>query len=868
MSTRWDETWHRLREWTAGQGPSERLAAQVLLEDGFTQLDPSHPLGGRDGKKDAIAWRANEKWVMAVYFPRGTKPFGEIRQKLIDDYAGVAANGASALAFVTNQELSLGERSDLQGSVRGKVEIYHLERVTAILDKPGMRSVRAQFLGISEESDPSASKPVFVRTLHSSSQPVDSLVGRTQDIETLSRFLEVPVTSELFSTLVITGMPGVGKTALAFQAASDAVTRDLFPGGAIAIDFNGYALNINDQVKPQQVLSSALLAFGHTEIESDPSVMFVRLQSILAELDATGKRALLLFDNVSQVDQIGPLIPISSGHKIIVTSRNALASRLASSEELCLAPLSVDEGFKLIARTSLLSRDDIVRHEDGGDVGLEKLAVLCGGLPIALELVGEILRNEQSLTSSELAEELSSEATRLEGLEFEDAAIRAVFEGSYARLPDAAAACFRHISVHPAQEFSVDSVAALLRKERLAVRRAFRSLEGSHLIVREPDRSTWRMHDLLKLYSAELFGLMDGSVTANSALSSLNDYYYRMAEQANEWLNAISVEDARTTFQSRSDALAWLSTEVSGIVASVETASGTGDHKNAWRLGITMGLYLDIIGDRAGCLTMAEIALSAAQAMQDGEKEAGALNNVGLALNSMQRFTEAKGLFLQARKKYRELDDQSGQATVLLGLCDVLRAEGSIRETISPLRRAAQLYVDDGNARGAGFALTNLGISQREGGQFEDAIGTLSLALKIHEETGARRAESSTLVQLGTALMQSGNREGGLTYLLRARDCARDVGDMGCFAAACGNIGNLYRQLGDFKTAQRYYLDAVKVHEEVGNATSLALVLWNLMGLSQETEEFDAASRYLMQLKSIPRSDLPRDVRRRLYGDA
>ena len=39
---RWDETWHRLLDWTSGQAPSERLSAQVLLADGFSCLDPSH----------------------------------------------------------------------------------------------------------------------------------------------------------------------------------------------------------------------------------------------------------------------------------------------------------------------------------------------------------------------------------------------------------------------------------------------------------------------------------------------------------------------------------------------------------------------------------------------------------------------------------------------------------------------------------------------------------------------------------------------------------------------------------------------------------------------------------------------------------
>jgi hypothetical protein len=54
---RWDETWHRLRDWTNGQGPSERLAAQILLNEGFTAFDPSHPLGGKDGGKDAICMK-------------------------------------------------------------------------------------------------------------------------------------------------------------------------------------------------------------------------------------------------------------------------------------------------------------------------------------------------------------------------------------------------------------------------------------------------------------------------------------------------------------------------------------------------------------------------------------------------------------------------------------------------------------------------------------------------------------------------------------------------------------------------------------------------------------------------------------------
>jgi hypothetical protein len=155
---RFDETWHRLREWTKGQTPSERLAAQILQYEGFSGVDPSHPLGGRDGGKDAVAMRDGTIYVMAVYFPRGIETFKHIRAKFENDINGVARAGAGGFAFVTNQEISLSNREKLialAGNV--DVQLFHLERVTAILDAPQMANVREQFLDIETNRSPSIS---------------------------------------------------------------------------------------------------------------------------------------------------------------------------------------------------------------------------------------------------------------------------------------------------------------------------------------------------------------------------------------------------------------------------------------------------------------------------------------------------------------------------------------------------------------------------------------------------------------------------------------------------------------------------------------------------------------------------------------
>lgn len=143
-----DETWHRLRDWTAGSAQAERLAGQILHAEGFTDVDPSHPLGGKDGLKDAVANRESKRWVAAAYFPVGQKTFSKTKKKFIADHVGVAANDAEAFTFVTNQSLTLGQRLELDDAVEGDVEIYHLERIVGILDRPGNALIRKQFLGI------------------------------------------------------------------------------------------------------------------------------------------------------------------------------------------------------------------------------------------------------------------------------------------------------------------------------------------------------------------------------------------------------------------------------------------------------------------------------------------------------------------------------------------------------------------------------------------------------------------------------------------------------------------------------------------------------------------------------------------------
>jgi len=143
------ETFACLRDWTRGQAAAERLASQLLRIEGFKSIDPSHPLGGRDGIKDSICVRNGQIWIGAVYFPRGQQLISKITDKFKQDLTGVINNQVNGIAFVTNQELRLSERKKLKNMAgQTEVELLHLERVASILDSPQCYGIRLEFLDI------------------------------------------------------------------------------------------------------------------------------------------------------------------------------------------------------------------------------------------------------------------------------------------------------------------------------------------------------------------------------------------------------------------------------------------------------------------------------------------------------------------------------------------------------------------------------------------------------------------------------------------------------------------------------------------------------------------------------------------------
>jgi fido (protein-threonine AMPylation protein) len=175
-----------LRDWRQGQVHAERLVAGLLHVEGYKKIDPQHPLGGPDGKKDVLFENDGKTWIAAAYFPSTSVTFSDIRRKFEGDLEGVEANDAQGIAFFVNQPLTSTERTSLLDLARPKSgEIFHLERMRAMLDAPRGCGLRLQHLHIpmSEEE-----QWAFWQVMNSN--VIDTLVESDQRLKRIDKKLD------------------------------------------------------------------------------------------------------------------------------------------------------------------------------------------------------------------------------------------------------------------------------------------------------------------------------------------------------------------------------------------------------------------------------------------------------------------------------------------------------------------------------------------------------------------------------------------------------------------------------------------------------------------------------------------------------
>ncbi|MGW3009197.1 ATP-binding protein [Streptomyces sp. NPDC001219] len=645
--------------------------------------------------------------------------------------------------------------------------------------------------------------------------------------------------------VVVTGLAGVGKTALALHTAHDAVARGWFPGGTLFVHLRGY--DPAGPVSGDQALEALLRALGVREDDLPPTRgEQENLYRSELSLRARDGSVLIVADDASSAAQLRPLLPAHSGHRLLATSRDALVGPDVPARLIGLDQLNAQSAAGLIADALTRARPaDSRPHQD--PQAMREVAAHCGYLPLALTIAAAQLTADPGLPLTDLAADLADTRTRLEALRYQEhggrsLAVQAAFDLSYRRLDDQHARLFRLLSLNPGLDLATDTAAALVGQPVRPARQSLAALARAGLISEQPVGSgRWRMHDLTRLYADNQCRRHDTDPARQQALSRLFDYYRDCTRAADHRLRALPGQRVSDHFLDRTAALGWLNAERLNLTATVALTAAAGHPDITTSLAGSLSPYLHQFRYFHDALATAQHALSAARELGDRHGEDRALNFRGLVLREVRRFEEAIDVHTQGLAICRELGDRHREATTRNNLGLALYEVRRFEEAIDAHTRAAAIFRELGDRHREATALGNLGRALNEVRRFEEAIDVHTQDLAICRELGDRHGEARALGNLGLALYEVRRFEEAIDAHSRAAAIYREFDDRHGEARALTNLGVVQDEVRRFEEAIDAHTRAAAIYREFDDRHSEAGALTNLGAALFEVRRFEEA---------------------------
>ncbi|MFE2169376.1 BTAD domain-containing putative transcriptional regulator [Streptomyces sp. NPDC059447] len=286
-----------------------------------------------------------------------------------------------------------------------------------------------------------------------------AFTGRTRELAFL-RSLFTGAAGEPRRCL-ITGMAGIGKTALAVHAAHTA--QEDFPDGRLHADLTEPDGTPKD---PRTVLVRFLRALG----EEPPPAAAHDLDELvrLYRTRTVGRRILVLLDNAADTAGLTALLPAGPHSAALVTGHVHLAAA-TGPHTLALGPMNRDDSLDLLTNTAGTA---LTATEPGS---VERLVDFCGGIPLALRIAGARLASRPHWSAARLAQRLADERTRLTELSFGELDMAGALAGWLRRTDAETRGLLARLSVLGRRPFSAASAATVLG---LPMRRAEDLVEG------------------------------------------------------------------------------------------------------------------------------------------------------------------------------------------------------------------------------------------------------------------------------------------------------------------------------------------------------------------------------------------------------
>ncbi|MFF7371975.1 AfsR/SARP family transcriptional regulator [Streptomyces tricolor] len=307
------------------------------------------------------------------------------------------------------------------------------------------------------------------------------------------------------AVVVISGMAGVGKSALALHVAHE--LRERFTDGQLYVNLHGATPGMTP-LTATQALAALLRDLGAEprNIPEHPDAAAALLRSLLAPA-----RMLLVLDDAANAAQVRPLLPAGPGCAVIVTSRSPLTA-LDGARRFPLSPLTGEDSAALLRAVS---------GRAGLDAG-HALVELTGRLPLALRVVAARLAARRALTPDVLAGQLAETGGRLHHLEYDDLSVRRSLAVAHDALAAAereadrdAALALRHIGALDLPTYGAPLIARLTGTDERRAEAALDRLVDVALLE-ETAYGRYAPHDLVRDFARELADADRGRTAAGT----------------------------------------------------------------------------------------------------------------------------------------------------------------------------------------------------------------------------------------------------------------------------------------------------------------------------------------------------------------
>jgi tetratricopeptide (TPR) repeat protein len=532
----------------------------------------------------------------------------------------------------------------------------------------------------------------------------------------------------------LTGMAGIGKTALAVHWAHQVAGR--FSDGQLFANLRGSCPS-GTPVMPTDAVRGFLSALGvplaRVPLDADGQAALYR--SLLAD-----RRMLIVLDNAQDAEQVRPLLPGSPGCLVLVTSRNRLTGLAAAEGAYLITQGVLAEAESRDLLTLQLSAERVAAEP----AAVSELMALCGGLPLALGDVAARAVARPRLPLAALVAEMRDTRRRLDVLETGESAtsVRMVFSWSRAKLGDRASRMFRLLGIHPGPDITGSAAASLAGLPREQAFLALAELCDEHLLTEHvPGR--YVCHDLLRSYALEEVMTRESEADRRAAAYRLLDYYLHAASLASSFLYAyhgevtpprpqpgVLLEDISEPAQ----AAEWFENEQHVLLAMIGQAAESGYAPYAWELPSVAGWYF---GSRTCWQRLAaaqESALAIAAGLGDLAGLATARQHLGWLRFLLGDIASAAHHLDEAIKLAGQLGDERLRALAGLSRAYVLQEQNRVLEAIAQARQALRLYHAAGDLPGEGRALYAIGWYLIQLGDHQQAILFSSRALSVCRE--------------------------------------------------------------------------------------------------------------------------------------